>query len=141
MIVPTLWWQRCESSCRVDREGVELPLSGWDAISRIRCTFIRADLLSFMRVSFKTCWRNRKQKEQLLMVYCYWSSHQKMKVGSFLVWEASTSLVPLCSVTVTSMNLSTRSWIDMANLFPKSGLHVEDIKLNWIENNTSTLAH
>ena len=30
-----------------------------------------------------------------------------MKVGSFLVCEASTSLVPLCSVTVTSMNLGT----------------------------------
>ena len=33
--------------------------------------------------------------------------YQKMKVGSFLVCEASTSLVPLCSVTVTSMNLGT----------------------------------
>ena len=54
MIVPTLWWQRCESSCRADRGGVELPLSWWDAISRIRCTFLGADL-SFMKVSFKTC--------------------------------------------------------------------------------------
>ena len=33
------------------------------------------------------------------------STYQKMKVGSFLVWLASTSLVPLFWVTVTSMNL------------------------------------
>ena len=55
MIVPTWWWQRCESSCRADQEGEELPLSRWGAISRIRCTFTGLDLLSFMKVSFKTC--------------------------------------------------------------------------------------
>ena len=95
----TWLWEIYESSCRGGQEEEGPRWSGWDAKSEKLCTFSKKIQQTFFIDFQELC--------PFLTGLVLEGFYQKMKVGSFLVCEASTSLVPLCSVTVTSMNLGT----------------------------------